>query len=256
MLWIDDMKPKEEKRDVFSKLVQNYRLSQDDEEKRDLLFRISNLGDSRSLIFLIKRYQEENYETKKKILYALINLGDPRSLDFLRGISNKNFLKKLASDAINFSLNNIDYEYEFCERKGLYLASKNKEGYIIRTYDDVLSIEKHLIEDLTYRQLKPQTYVVIGTDFILGGELNEHVEVASGRRVKAAGEAGFIYEEGKWQISSLNNRSYGYLPAKATEVHTINALNRIGIPNPGRFTEVFPRDGYTQKYFSDLDENY
>jgi len=241
---------------IFSDLVREYRQLKDDYDKAEVVFKLATLGDSRALIFLTKQYEIEDFEMKKKILMALKDLRDPRSICFLEEIlreKNDSFLKKLASDAI--CSRNLDYEYEFCGPERLYWGAQNKKGYVIRNYRDLLGIRSCLKEDLEWESFKPQAYVIIDNQLILGGELDEHVEVASGRRVMAAGEAGFIYT-GNWIINYLNNRSYGYLPARSSENIVVDVLDKTKIINPRRFNESFPRDGFTREYLLGLDENY
>ena len=80
---------------------------------------------------------------------------------------------------------------------------------------------------------------------MLGGYLNEHVDVAAGRPVLAAGEA--VLEErpdGTWAITAINNRSYGYMPDAASSAAVEQALRDTGIPYPhDGFTEIYPREG-------------
>lgn len=89
----------------------------------------------------------------------------------------------------------------------------------------------------------PQTYVVTASDgiFCCGGAVEEHVHVAGGEAVLAAGEVWFARRSGKrWSVERINNRSIGYrIPTPESFVAIASALDAAGIEHPGAFTEIY-----------------
>src|SRR5690348_1722710 len=68
--------------------------------------------------------------------------------------------------------------------------ARTRAGHPIRSQADLQALTPILREDQAWSAAKPQTYVVtVEGIFRLGGHLNEHVEVAGGEPVLAAGEA-------------------------------------------------------------------
>jgi hypothetical protein len=119
-------------------------------------------------------------------------------------------------------------------------------GHPIRSQADLQAIAPILREDLTWSSSKPQTYIVTADSvFVLGGYLNEHVEVARGEPVLAAGEATLEEQpDGTWRITALNNRSYGYMPDECSWAAVDRGLSATGVEYPrGGFTEVYPTEG-------------
>lgn len=119
-------------------------------------------------------------------------------------------------------------------------------GHPIRSQADLQRLTPILRDDRTWGFEKPQTYVVTGEGvFVLGGELNEHVDTAGGAAVLAAGEA--VLEQqpnGTWTITALNNRSYGYMPQASSWTAVDAALRSSGITYPADgFSEIYPREG-------------
>jgi hypothetical protein len=119
-------------------------------------------------------------------------------------------------------------------------------GHSICSQADLQALAPIFREDQEWSVGKPQTYVVtVDGVFRLGGYLNEHVEVAGGEPILAAGEA-FLEAspEGSWRITALNNRSYGYMPAAACWVAVERALASTGVEYPhAGFCEVYPSEG-------------
>lgn len=68
--------------------------------------------------------------------------------------------------------------------------AESRGGHPIRGQSDLQALAPVLREDRTWSFEKPQTYVVSEEGvFVLGGQINEHVDAAGGRPVLAAGEA-------------------------------------------------------------------
>ena len=99
---------------------------------------------------------------------------------------------------------------------------------------------------------KPQTYVITPKkEFVIGGNLHEHVHVTKGDAVITAGEVRFENENGSWGITNINNLSNGYHPGSSYK-DVKNALRKAKISCPDSFTEVFPKDGYFTEEFLSL----
>lgn len=64
----------------------------------------------------------------------------------------------------------------------------------------------------------------------------EHVACAGGREVWAAGVFGF---ERDGSVVTVSNQSTGYCPESSSWPAVADALDRAGIPHPGRFTEAY-----------------
>src|SRR3712207_7332787 len=52
-----------------------------------------------------------------------------------------------------------------------------------------------------------------------------------------------LFRSGIWTITGINNRSYGYMPDAGSWAAVTRALCDTGIPYPGGFTELYPREG-------------
>jgi hypothetical protein len=128
-------------------------------------------------------------------------------------------------------------------------------GHPIRSQADLQVLTPILREDRAGSAAKPQTYVVtVEGIFRLGGYLNEHIEVAGGEPVMAAGEA--VLEQrpdGAWRTASLNNRSYGYMPDPTSWAAVDRALATTGVEYPrAGFSEVYPMEGTWAKVLAVL----
>jgi len=64
---------------------------------------------------------------------------------------------------------------------------------------------------------------------------SEHVACAGGRPVLSAGEMFFLAEDGL-RVEEVSNQFTGYCPEPESWPAVSLALDRIGIPHPGRFT--------------------
>jgi hypothetical protein len=136
--------------------------------------------------------------------------------------------------------------YHYLGDPETHQRARSSRGYPIRSQADLLAIASILRDDLTWGFAKPQTYVVtVEGVFILGGYLNEHVETAGGEPVLAAGEATLEeQEDGSWRITTINNRSYGYMPDATSWAAVDRALVATGIVYSREgFTEIYPSEG-------------
>lgn len=91
---------------------------------------------------------------------------------------------------------------------------------------------------------EPVTFVV-GLDggLRLAPRRSEHVALAGGAEVLAAGEMTFVAAGPGWRVGAVSNQSTGYCPDPDCWPAVGGALDRLGIPHPGEFTDkvVFRR---------------
>lgn len=210
-------------------------------------------NDSRALFPLINVFnQTDSSDIKKTILQYISYTQDPRSTDFLNEQLNQtNVNQQMLSEALEKCINNYKFSYTFSGSDDLYYKSLNKEGQIPVSSKN-LSLNRDLInKDKGTIQYRPQTYVILNNELMLiGGNLNEHVFVAKGKNVLAAGEVVFNESGDKWVVDEINYRSSGYFPAK-TSFHWVKKFfNKSDlIFNKEKFDSDFPREGYNDQDF-------
>jgi hypothetical protein len=80
---------------------------------------------------------------------------------------------------------------------------------------------------------------------LLADRRSEHVACAGGGPVLSAGEMFLLLEGDRVEVVEASNQSTGYCPEPESWPAVAAALNRIGVPHPGRFTTeiVFRRCG-------------
>jgi hypothetical protein len=92
--------------------------------------------------------------------------------------------------------------------------------------------------------IEPVTFVVMLDGVLwLAPRRSEHVALARGRDVLAAGEMTFVRVGSGWQVAEVTNQSTGYCPDPDSWPAVGRALDGLGIPHPDDFTErvVFRR---------------
>ena len=189
----------------------------------------------------------------------ILETRDPRAEHFLEEyLAAEGEFRDLASAALGSARGNFDFSYKFAGDSSMYEWALKQEGQILVTPDN-LDLHKGVLDE---NQPKPQTYIV-GLDgkLLIGGLINEHVDVAKGGDVVAAGEIEFEKDDdGLWQVEYVNNRSNGYFPGRSSFYHVKNALTEQGILlNREAFDRAFPRNGYSDLEFLSLfrfGENY
>ncbi|MET8152939.1 TM2 domain-containing protein [Actinoplanes sp. NPDC049668] len=90
----------------------------------------------------------------------------------------------------------------------------------------------------------PLTFVVtVEGRLRLAPRRSEHVALAAGRDVLAAGEMTFARDASGWRVLEVTNQSTGYCPDPDCWPAVRRSLDRLGIPHPGDFTDkvVFRR---------------
>ncbi|MFD0746091.1 hypothetical protein ACFQ1L_32775 [Phytohabitans flavus] len=86
--------------------------------------------------------------------------------------------------------------------------------------------------------VEPFTFVIaLDGSLRLAPRRGEHVALAEGRDVLAAGEMAFARAETGWCVAEVTNQSTGYCPDPDCWPAVATALDRAGVQHPGGFTE-------------------
>jgi len=87
---------------------------------------------------------------------------------------------------------------------------------------------------------EPFTFVIdLEGRLRLAPRRSEHVACAGGRPVLSAGEITFEPGPDGPEVTSATNQSTGYCPEPGSWPAVAAALDRIGVPHPGQFTDEF-----------------
>lgn len=88
------------------------------------------------------------------------------------------------------------------------------------------------------RELAEPVTFVVAVDGVLrlGPRRSEHVALARGQEVLAAGEIRFVADGDGWRVAEVTNQSTGYCPDPNSWPAVAAALEREGVPDPGDFT--------------------
>jgi hypothetical protein len=85
---------------------------------------------------------------------------------------------------------------------------------------------------------EPLTFVVTRDGGLqLAPRRSEHVALAAGRNVLAAGEMMFVRDTSGWRVLEVTNQSTGYCPDPDCWAAVRESLDRLGIAHPGDFTD-------------------
>lgn len=85
---------------------------------------------------------------------------------------------------------------------------------------------------------EPFTYVVaLDGTLRLAPRRSEHVALAGGRDVLAAGEIRFAVAGSGWRVAGVTNQSTGYCPDPTCWSAVGAALDRLGVAHPDDFTD-------------------
>jgi hypothetical protein len=87
------------------------------------------------------------------------------------------------------------------------------------------------------RGLVAATFVIDAAgDLLLADRRSEHVACAGDGPVLSAGELLLRVLDGKVEVAEASNQSTGYCPEPGSWPAVAAALDRLGVPHPGRFT--------------------
>jgi hypothetical protein len=73
-------------------------------------------------------------------------------------------------------------------------------------------------------------------DLLLADRRSEHVACAGGGPVRSAGEIFFLVLSDRVEVAEASNQSTGFCPEPESWPAVAVALDRVGVPHPGRFT--------------------
>ena len=211
----------------------------------DTLLSLGALEDSRATFPLINYFEHVNYEEQKRVIFAFEKLRDPRAVGFLlQHFEDSNGIDAFAKQAYTACASNSDFEYTFAGPEELWEPSlEDKQARILLAGSYMLDKAQVFIE--RYGFDRPQTYIVDKRGMWIGGILGEHVDVARGKKVLAAGEVIFRNEGAQWEVDYINNRSNGYYPDPISFVHVRKALESSGIRyEEEHFSETYPKEGF------------
>ncbi|MEV0128760.1 hypothetical protein AB0H83_09875 [Dactylosporangium sp. NPDC050688] len=110
--------------------------------------------------------------------------------------------------------------------------------------DTVATLARWLAGRDRSERSEPFTFVVApGGELRLAPRRSEHVALAGGHDVLAAGEVAFVNAAAGWHVVEVTNQSTGYCPDPDSWPAVGAALDRIGVRHPGGFTDkvVFRR---------------
>jgi hypothetical protein len=104
----------------------------------------------------------------------------------------------------------------------------------------VLDLEAWLLQ----AEQRPTPDGVIVVTFVVDEQNNlrvadrgsEHIACSGGQPVLSAGEMFLAHIDKGWRVEEVSNQSTGFCPEPESWPVVAEALDRIGIPHPGRFT--------------------
>lgn len=240
-------------KNAFSRLVQ---MTTDGEPYvvGDAILALGLLQDSRAYFVLANIFErakdlfrDDAYGMKKRVLNAFGENQDPRAKD-LALHSQKDFaLEEIAKDTLNKINSRLEpFAYRYCGQEERRKAAElNYKRFLIRDSDDLKKAIPIIEQEKNGHPSRPQTYIVTTDNKLyIGGDVHEHVDVAQGEDILAAGEAFFEKNNGKWIIEKINNRSYGYFPDKTCFSEIKKAMENSGIVIPCNITSANPPQGW------------
>ncbi|GEM_PF-1660211 len=232
----------------------------DSSVSHEAILSLGTSKDSRALFSLINYLQNplcSTDEAIRRVFMAFELLNDPRASDFILKYGdnrlNEAFYGREEPRPTVFcevkkalhSKKPLLTLYTFCGEETTRLKAEAKKRAKIESVVDIERIEKEIRELNAINH--PQTYVIdIEGNLLLGGYIEEHVQVASGRDVLAAGEA-FLTQKSGWKLDTLNNRSNGYYPDKSTIPTALEKFRKAGLVQGEVCIEEFPKQGYASE---------
>jgi len=238
-------------RSTFDRIISE--LGKDSNLDSQIFMLLAKLNDSRALFPLIN-YATKSKETEhtQRLLQYMAHTMDPRSEDFLYnylGILTRPH-RQIAEDAYQKCRDNHEFIYQFAGSDKLYNRALDSLGGILVTSENLTKFENAINENKNPSN-KPQTYVItMNGKMLIGINLNEHVFVAKGQDVCAAGEIIFGKTSQGWRVNYVNNRSNGYFPHKSSFHWVRKYFDKSNIRfGKEDFDDVFPRQGFNDEDF-------
>ena len=215
----------------------------------DAILAMGQTKNSRFTFPLINYFNHRaDHHERERIIIALYSFQDPRATAFLEEhLQDSNHFAELVKKAHRSCRNNSDFSYTFAGSDEMWKNALSREGRIFLGSSEIFDKAFPQMEE--YGLDRPQTYVVDQRGMWIGGLIGEHVDVARGKKVLAAGEIIFTNEQ-RWKVEYVNNRSNGYYPDPSSFAHVAGAFKEFGIAYAGdNFSETFPKEGFNDPEF-------
>lgn len=216
---------------------------------------LANIKDSRALFPLINVFnQTKKPVINQRILQYIDATCDPRAEEFLQQYTQNPdaLFVDIATSALTKCKGNTNFVYRYNGSDKKHELALHATGQIPVFNTELKKIENILEEDLHYSYFKPQTYIIAEDNIMrIGGYVNEHVQVAQGQDLRAAGEISFAKtKHGNFKVEYINARSCSYLPAPSC-FHWVKTFFETSdvLFDKYSFDRVFPRDGFNDPDF-------
>ncbi len=222
----------------------------------------ASMDDSRALFPVINLFRTSHRPLiQQRALQYLYHTADPRAEEFIQDYLQQEdvHFKDIARNAFSRCAGYSDFRYRFA---GSYeewqqASSPQKECQRVRVVNAELNCIEEILREYAEGEFRrPQTYIVDeGGIMYIGVHLHEHVQVAQGSDVRAAGEITFSKtSEDRWEVDTLNHRSCGYFPALSSLSWVWQYFERNSDVSFAKkdFEERFPREGYNDSEFLSL----
>jgi hypothetical protein len=100
------------------------------------------------------------------------------------------------------------------------------------------SVRRWLISREENEAAEPYTFVVaLDGTLLLGPRRSEHVALARGTEILAAGEITFATTANGWRVTQVSNQSTGYCPDPDSWPAVAQVLDHLELPHPDDFTD-------------------
>lgn len=221
----------------------------------DAILGLGLLQDSRAYFILANLYIRakdmfREYGIKKRVLNAFGENQDPRAKELATQAQTEKALEEIAKDTLQkIESRTTPFEYTYVgDEERRKTAEMNYERFILRDHEDLKKAIPIIEKEKSGHPSRPQTYIITTNNIMyIGGQVHEHVDVAQGENVLAAGEAFFEKSDNKWIIEKINNRSYGYYPDKSCFAEIQKALQNSDIIIPNQITPAGFKDGWMDR---------
>ncbi len=211
---------------------------------------LGRLSDSRAFFPVAFTFQRTgNIDVKKRCLQYFVHSCDPRAQDILEEYMHRDdaIFTPIAQHALTACSDPDNFLYSYLGSNENLLRAKSIPGRIEVNPKNILSNWDVIQENSqSCDATKPQTYIILpDKTMYVGGLVNEHVDVAQGSDVLAAGEIIFRRDQNMCLVEYLNNRSNGYLPHAHSFKIVKEVLESTNIPfSKNKFDEVYPQGGF------------
>ncbi len=225
-----------------------------------VIIALAHTRDSRAL-FPLLNYVRTNpkSEIQQMALQYLHYTGDPRAESFLHEHLRQCDppFADLAQTALKRCAGNIQFQYRYNGSEEEWKQAVGQQPTRHQALNTNLTSIKSILEEYRHpAHTRPQTYIIDEQGIMyIGGHLQEHVQVAHGQDVLAAGEIEFSeLRSGQWKVDQVNHRSCGYYPAESCFYWVeqfFKSKSDVQFEKK-KFEGTFPREGYNDSEFLSL----